>query len=205
MPELAVVQVQIDAVIPHPRNVRQGDVGALCESLSAHGQYRPLVVQRHEFSQPYILAGNHTWRAMKSLGWDSCAVTYVDVDDDEALRILLIDNRSNDLATYDDSGLAELLKELASTKAGFAGTGFDGDDLDDLLFRLQGDAGTNNPGTDAGARLAGYQARGIKSFVLPYPAAEWEAMNILLAKMRDEMGQDNNADALHRLLEDRYA
>jgi len=128
--ELSYLTVPIDVVLNHPRHVRQGDVGAITESLRDNGQYRPIVVQR---STGYVLAGNHTLKAARALGWKKIAVTYVECDDDRALRILLADNRTNDLATYDDSGLAELLKELADTETGLAGTMYDGDALDQLL------------------------------------------------------------------------
>ena len=127
---LSIEQIKIDGVMPHPQNVRQGDVGAISESLKVHGQYRPIVIQK---STNYIIAGNHTWKAAKSLGWKEIAVTFIDVDDEQALRILLMDNRSNDLATYDDSGLIELLTQLANTPESLEGTGFDGDDLDQLI------------------------------------------------------------------------
>lgn len=113
----------------HPRNVRQGDVGAIVQSLEAHGQYRPIVVHK---TTNYILAGNHTYLAAKALGWDKIAATFVDCDDEQALRILVADNRANDLATYDDSALTELLKDLANG-AGLQGTLYDESDLDDLI------------------------------------------------------------------------
>ena len=58
--ELARMAKDIASVQPHPRNVRQGDVGAIATSLSTHGQYRPIVVQE---STGHILAGNHTYKA----------------------------------------------------------------------------------------------------------------------------------------------
>jgi hypothetical protein len=128
--EITKLAVDVDSIEPHPRNVRQGDVGAISESLKHNGQYRPIVVQK---STNQILAGNHTWKAAKALGWNKIAVTYVDVSDDEALRILLADNRTNDLATYDTTALAELLEELATSEKEFVGTGFDGDDLDLMM------------------------------------------------------------------------
>jgi ParB/RepB/Spo0J family partition protein len=131
--DITKLSVDIDSVEPHPRNVRQGDVGAISESLEHNGQYRPIVVQR---SSNKILAGNHTWKAAKALGWKKIAVTYVDVDDEKALRILIADNRTNDLASYDNSALAELLTELATTEQMFEGTGFDGSDVDDLIKEL---------------------------------------------------------------------
>jgi len=132
--EIEHLIVDIDSVQPHEKNVRQGDVGAISESLKAHGQYRPIVVDRRTNR---ILAGNHTWKAAKALGWQQIAAGYVETkDDDEALRILLADNRTTDLASYDDSGLADLLKQLSDTDIGLEGTAFDGDDLDALLKDL---------------------------------------------------------------------
>lgn len=122
--------VELGTVSPHPSNVRQGDIGAISESLRVHGQYRPIVVQK---STGYILAGNHTWRAAEALGWAHVSVVMVDVDDDEALRILLVDNRANDLATYDDFGLSGLLQQLLGSERELEGTGYTADDLDQLL------------------------------------------------------------------------
>ena len=65
-------------------------------------------------------------------------VYWVDVDDATARRILLADNRTNDLATYDDAVLAELLTALAEDDD-LLGSGYDGDDLDDLLADIAGD------------------------------------------------------------------
>lgn len=130
---MTIERVAIDAVHPHPRNAREGDVGAISESIKANGVYKPIVVQR---STGAILAGNHTWKALKALGRPTVDVVYVDVDDERALRIMLADNRTSDQASYDDSALAALLEELRPTAEGLTGTGFDGDALDDLLQEL---------------------------------------------------------------------
>ncbi len=130
--EIARLAQPIVNLTPHPRNVRQGDVGAIVNSLEAHGQYRPIVVQKET---GHILAGNHTYQAAKALGWDKIAVTYVDCDNEQALRILLADNRANDLASYDDAALVELLTELAES-SGLEGTLFEPEDLQNLLDDL---------------------------------------------------------------------
>jgi hypothetical protein len=129
-------QIKLSQLKPHPKNVRQGDVGAISESLQTHGQYRPIVVQK---STNHILAGNHTYKAAKALGWKEISVTYIDVDDEKALRILLVDNRVNDLASYNESALVELIKELAQTDQKLTGTGFDGDALDQLITDMDND------------------------------------------------------------------
>lgn len=118
--------VPIDSLTLYPGNARQGDVGAISESLRVNGQYRPIVVNRRTST---ILVGNHTWVAARALGWDRIAVTFVDVDETEAARIVLADNRTADLAGYDVETLTALLRDLSS----FDGTGYTGDDLDELL------------------------------------------------------------------------
>ncbi len=135
MTDLVIEQllVPIDSVRPHPANPRTGDVAAIAESLRTHGQYRTIVVQR---STGYVLAGNHTWKAALSLGWDSVVVGLVDVDDDTALRIMLIDNRLGDLARYDDAQLVNVLSELAMTPEQLVGTGWSIESLTDLANRM---------------------------------------------------------------------
>ena len=129
-PELQHLAIDIDLLHPHPRNVRQGDVGAICTSLEAHGQYRTIIYQQ---STNRILAGNHTWKAAKALGWKQIAATPIICDDEQALRILLADNKANDLATYNEPELIELLKQLADTPHHLDGTLFDLDELDNLI------------------------------------------------------------------------
>ena len=128
--EIETLAINIDEVHTHPANVRQGDVGAISESLKAHGQYRPIVYQQ---STHRILAGNHTYKAALALGWKQIAATPVVCDDEQALRILLADNKANDLATYDEPELIELLKQLADTSDGLLGTLFEEDELDSLI------------------------------------------------------------------------
>lgn len=99
-------------------------------------------------STGFILAGNHTYKAALSLKWKQIAATYVDCDDEQALRILLIDNRANDLASYDDSALVEMLKGLMDTELKLEGTGFDPDDLDQLLKDLETEYETEIVGTE---------------------------------------------------------
>jgi len=115
---------------PHPRNPRQGDVGAIHESIQENGFYGALVVQR---STGHVLVGNHRLRAAVQAGAESVPAMFVDVDDATALRILLADNRTNDLASYDEAELAALLQGIMADAGTLAGTGYDGDALDELL------------------------------------------------------------------------
>lgn len=76
-----------------------------------------------------ILADNHTWAAAQQLGWDQIAATFVDVQDEDAARIVVVDNRTSDLAGYDSELLADILEELPDLD----GTGYDQGALDRLL------------------------------------------------------------------------
>jgi DNA modification methylase len=126
----SIDQVDIDSLIPYARNPRVGDVSALADSLRINGQYRPLVV-RHDTRE--ILAGNHTWKAAKALGWATVAVSWLwEITDEEAARIVLADNRYSDMATYDLDALAALLESLGN----FEGTGYTAEVVEDLLASL---------------------------------------------------------------------
>jgi DNA modification methylase len=122
--------VSIADLRPLPNNPRRGDVEAIAESLRANGQYRPIVINRRTME---VLAGNHTLRAARDLGWSEISVTFVDCTEEQAKRIVLADNRTNDLAGYDDEALADLLTELPD----LAGTGYDQAALDQLLDDLE--------------------------------------------------------------------
>lgn len=126
------VVVGVDELKPYDKNPRIGDVGAIAESLEENAQYRPIVVQK---STKKILAGNHTWQAAKHLGWDEIAVVFVDVDDERAKKIVLADNRTNDLAGYDTKALTELLDSIPDP----VGTGYSNEDVQVLLDQLESD------------------------------------------------------------------
>jgi site-specific DNA-methyltransferase (adenine-specific) len=127
-----VVMVPIGSVRAAKRNPRRGDVVVIKESLAANGQYRPLVVNRPTME---VLAGNHTLVAARELGWETILVGFVDVSEGHATRIKLVDNRSSDLACWDDAELAELLGEVED----LTGTGFSRADLDALLDLVSAD------------------------------------------------------------------
>ena len=135
--DLNTEQAPIESLVAYPGNPREGDIGAIAVSLQQNGQYRPIVVNRRDMT---ILAGNHTWKAAKYLGWETISVTYVDVNEEQARKIVLADNRHNDLASYDNDALAQLLQDVVAVGGveGLLGTGFDGDDLDSLLEEIAG-------------------------------------------------------------------
>jgi ParB-like chromosome segregation protein Spo0J len=126
-----VASVAISSLEGYPTNPRRGDIEAIAVSLKNHGQYRPIVVQ---YGTNYILAGNHTYKAAKKLGWKKIKVTYVDCDEQTARKMVLADNRLTDLASYNEP----LLKNLLTALPDLDGTGFTQSEVETLDRLISG-------------------------------------------------------------------
>ena len=96
--------------------------------------YKPITVNR---TTGHIIKGNHTYMAARSLGWNKISVHWIDVTLEEETKILLIDNRTADLATYNTDALKNLLTEIRD----LTGTGYTQSDANDIL-----NGGTTRPG-----------------------------------------------------------
>lgn len=114
--------IGMDSVRCHPDNPNMGDVESIIDSLQVNGQFRPIVVQK---STGYIIKGNHTYQAMRRLGWAECQAVLVDCDDTKAKRILLSDNAASDKAYTDMSAVMDIMATLPDTR----GTGYGPEDL----------------------------------------------------------------------------
>lgn len=119
-------RTSISAVTPHPDNAREGDIGAITQMLAQWGQYRSITANRRT---GHVVKGNHTLAAAKALGWDCIAVRWIDVDPDQEAKILLIDNRTSDLARYDSDRLTALFAEITS----WDGTGYSPEDAAEII------------------------------------------------------------------------
>lgn len=129
-------QIAVSDLAHYPGNARRGDVGMIAESLERNGQYKPIVVNRGDKEPSLtntVLCGNHTLEAAKQLGWATLDVHWVDLTAEQAHRVVLVDNRANDAATYDVEALVDMLTEYPD----LAGTGFTRDELDTLLESLE--------------------------------------------------------------------
>lgn len=197
-------QAPVAELTPHPENPRQGDVGAIHTSIEANGFYGAIIVQK---STGRVLAGNHRLQAAVAAGASKVPIIEVDVDDDTALKILLADNRTNDLASYDNQILTDLLTGIAQQNPqALLGTGYDGDDLDDLLASLQ-ETGFPNADGNVGRlptieeKLDKYENSSVRSVVLEYPLAHFRWMVDALAALRQQYGMEANGDVVLRLVE----
>lgn len=123
-------EVKTNAIKPHPQNPNRGDVEFIQESIQANGWYGVIVVQK---STMCILAGEHRWRAAKKEHALRVPVVLLDVDDREAMRIMLVDNESARKAHVDEEKVALVLDSLIELgDEDLIGTGFTLDDLKKL-------------------------------------------------------------------------
>ena len=128
--DLTVISIPIQSLKLFPSNPRIGDVAAVALSLKENGQFKPIVVQK---GTNYILAGSHTWRGAKRLGWSHIDGVVLDVNKQEATRINLADNRTGELGTYNMDLLAKQLASLPN----LTGTGYKPEDMDKITAAVK--------------------------------------------------------------------
>ncbi|MFJ2774647.1 DNA modification methylase [Streptomyces sp. NPDC087300] len=134
-----------------PGNPKQHDLDFIAYMLTTYGQWRPAVVQR---STGRVLVGNGMHEAAERMGATELAVEYLDVDDTEAKRVLLADNRAGERGGMDEALLAPMLADLRATEDGLAGTGYSEQDAALLLEEEHGVEGFEAESDDPSAGAA---------------------------------------------------
>jgi DNA modification methylase len=174
----------IDSVHEDPANARlhpEKNLAAIRASLSKFGQRKPIVVQRQGM---VVRAGNGTLRAARALGWTTIAAVVVDEGDLTATAFAIADNRTAELAKWDEDALALLLGQVAAAPDFDATvTGFSAGELEALI---------PSPASDAADEI-------------PEPPAEPTARRgdvFILGEHRLLCGDSTNAADVARLLED---
>jgi hypothetical protein len=191
--------VDIDSVSEWPDNPRSGDLEVLKESIRKNGFYAPIVVQRET---NYVIAGNHRHQALREMGSTQVPVLFMDIDDIEATRMALADNRTSDLAFYNDEQLFALLDHLVQTE-GLEGSGYDRAAYELLLQQAENNdiVGGIRQGLTPDDRIDQYNQLDIRSIILPYEAAVYEKVATDLARLRRVWELDTNAEVVKQLLD----
>jgi site-specific DNA-methyltransferase (adenine-specific) len=126
--------VPIDSVHLNPENPRHNEpaVEVVMASIARFGFRVPLVVNRRT---NLIEAGNTRWKAAQRMGLSEVPVIFADDDEITALAFALADNRTAEIATWDEPALAGLLQRL-DAEGELAASAFSDDDLGSLIARL---------------------------------------------------------------------
>ena len=189
-------EIDIDAIKEHPANPRKGDDRAVGESIARNGFFGAVLVQK---STGYVIAGNTRFRVMSEEGMATIPGFWVDCDDEVATRIMLADNRTSDLAFYDDSTLFQLLQALDGD---FRGTGYDRASYELLLQSMEGEEvlGHIAQGFVPSDRVDAYNELDIRNVILPYHGSTYDNVAGGLIALRELWGYDTNADVVERLV-----
>ena len=127
---LKPLAVEIDSLTPDPSNARKHDkrnIEAIKASLARFGQTKPIVLHANGST---IIAGNGTWYAAKELGWTHIAAAKTNLDTAEAVAYGIADNKTAELAEWEDDTLRDLMDALPDDLK--LTTGFEVDEIDGL-------------------------------------------------------------------------
>lgn len=201
---MTVIEQTYDAAIPlssiheHPDNPRRGDDEAVAESVEVNGFFGAVLVHR---ATGDVLAGNTRYRVLTAAGADSVPGFWIDCDAATARRILLADNRTSDLAFYDDAALVDLLTAVQSTDS-LLGTGYDSTAYELLLQAVSAESilGGVRQGMLPSERRDALEASGIRSIILPLGPGDYEEVVDGLTALRSAWSLDTNSEVVRRLV-----
>jgi hypothetical protein len=191
-------EVPVGDIEQHPNNPRRGDDASVRDSMEHNDFFGAILVQR---STGYVIAGNTRYRVMVSDGAETIPAFWVDCDDETAKRIMLADNRTSDLAFYDDEQLFGLLRDLNQSE-GLDGTGYDRAAYELLLQSIESDhiVGGIRQGVEPDERIDAYNELDVRSIILPYASDEYEEVAMSMAALRETLGFPSNADLVKHLV-----
>jgi ParB-like chromosome segregation protein Spo0J len=132
--KLSFERVKISSLTHDPRNARKHDarnIKTIMDSLQKFGQQKNIVVSEDNV----ILAGNGTIEAAKKLGWDEIDIKRSHLKGEEAIAYSLLDNRSAELAEWDEEVLGDILGELDASGWDLGDLGWSDEDMQNLKFK----------------------------------------------------------------------
>ena len=108
---MEIRSIKIADLVNDPANARkhnERNILAIRASLQRFGQQKPIVVD----SSNVVRAGNGTLEAARTLGWDAIEAVVSDLKGSEATAYAIADNRTAELAEWDDEVLQATLEGL---------------------------------------------------------------------------------------------
>lgn len=126
---MQIERVSVDSLVFDPVNARKHskrNLDAIKGSLAKFGQQKPLVVDKNNV----VIAGNGTLEAAKELGWAEVDIHRTVLTGAEAMAFALADNKTAELAEWDEDILKDHLAALYKDGWDIEDIGFSMDDLD---------------------------------------------------------------------------
>lgn len=136
--EPAAAWVSIKNLREWKDNPRKNDpaVAAVAESIKRFGFGAPIIAR---LADGEVIAGHTRLKAAIKLGLSEVPVRYLDLDPADAHLLALADNKTSEIAAWDDEALGRILAELRAKEVDLlAGTGFGEAEIDALIRSTQG-------------------------------------------------------------------
>jgi ParB-like chromosome segregation protein Spo0J len=134
---MKIIKRNISELSQDPANARkhnERNLESIVASLRRFGQQTPIVID----SSNVVRKGNGTIEAAKRLGWDTINCVVTDLKSSDAISYAIADNRTAELAEWDDDILAAQLNGLLADDAELlVDAGFTEAELQSLMDRLQ--------------------------------------------------------------------
>jgi ParB-like chromosome segregation protein Spo0J len=111
-----------------PSNVRKHsrrNLDAIKASLRKFGQQKPIVVD----AKGIVLAGNGTLTAAQELGWTEIQIVRTELAGVEATAFAIADNRTAELAEWEEDKLDAVLRSLQDEGVDLADLGYSAEDM----------------------------------------------------------------------------
>jgi len=132
---MEIKTVKINELKPHPKNPRvhpDSAIDKLVRSIKEFGWTNPILVS----ADGYILAGHARLKAAEKAGIKEVPVIYLPLEGAKAEAYLIADNRLQDETDWDLPKLKDLLQELDTGEFDIELTGFDVDEIEDLMTQF---------------------------------------------------------------------
>lgn len=128
----------IESLVDDPENARlhpEDNLVTIMRSLTDFGQDQPIVARK---GNRVVVKGNARLVAARRLGWKFLAVVFVEDDDAAAAARAIADNRTGELARWDDAVLARLIGRIqASNDVHVESAGFTADQAAAILAKTR--------------------------------------------------------------------
>lgn len=130
---MQVQEAQVQELSQDPDNSRSHDrknLEAIKQSLEAFGQQKPIVIDQ----EGKVVAGNGTLQAAQELGWKTIQAVVTDLEGAKQTAYAIADNRTAELAAWNDEQLAKSLVSLQNDDSiDEAISGFDTKEIDKMV------------------------------------------------------------------------
>ena len=109
---LNIIKVKLTELKLDLNNLRghgESEIDLIVRSLTIFGQYKPIIVDKNTME---VKIGNGRLMAMRKMGWSECDCILIDWQDKKGLEV--IDNRLNELSSWQDKELNKWFKDKGS-------------------------------------------------------------------------------------------